>query len=183
MHRDRGRRQCWLLAMLLLLGLVAQPAWLPPPRRREGLLQTVAVLWVPQVALAKEAASAKDASEELPQLIRFADNPALSGWQIRLPSDWITVRKEAPTIGSKAESLLFSGGPLAKSEIKILRVPLKSKSDTMGFFLDKSPAMSKAKSRSKQPRLLADPTKRSRRPSDSSCWERRPLTNGMAIAT
>eukprot|EP00439_Symbiodinium_sp_Y106_P021280 s4890_g2.t1 len=137
------RRARWHLALGLLLFSAARPAWLSLPlTRRGGLLLGAAVLSGPQGALAKEA-DAKDPSEELSQLIRFADDPAQSGWQIRLPRDWITVQKEAPGSGAKAQSLLFSGGPIAKSEIKILRVPVKSKSETMDFFLSPSPKMTK----------------------------------------
>lgn len=86
----------------LLLFSAARPAWLSLPlTRRASFLLSAAVLSGPQDAFAKEE-DAKNPSEELSQLIRFADDPAQSGWQIRLPRDWITVRKEAPGAGAKA---------------------------------------------------------------------------------
>eukprot|EP00434_Breviolum_minutum_P000611 symbB.v1.2.000533.t1/scaffold31.1/size418471/29 len=90
-------------------------------------------------SLSQEARAEEVAQVDLSQFIRFAEE-GKTGWQIRLPKDWITIRKEAaPSDASGAKSLLFSGGPTKKSEIKVLRASLgSSKSSTLDFFLSQS---------------------------------------------
>ncbi|CAL1148311.1 unnamed protein product [Cladocopium goreaui] len=106
-------------------------------RRRRLLDGCVGSLLFSQQARAEE-------TTDLSQFIRFAEE-AKTGWQINLPKDWITIRKEAaPSDASGAKSLLFSGGPTKKSEIKVLRASLgSSKSSTLDFFLSPQPAMTK----------------------------------------
>eukprot|EP00913_Durusdinium_trenchii_P023619 g22191.t1 len=104
--------------------------------------------------LFSQQASAEEGSD-LSQFIRFVEQDQI-GWQIKLPKetrlrDWITIRKEAAPKGSEggAKSLLFSGGPTQKSEIKVLRASVgSSKSNTLDFFLSKAPTMTKALSKS-----------------------------------
>ncbi|CAK8991091.1 unnamed protein product [Durusdinium trenchii] len=130
-------RRLWLAFPLLALWRVHFPRAFTELRLRRRDCYAGALLFSQQ-------ASAEEGSD-LSQFIRFVEQDQI-GWQIKLPKDWITIRKEAAPKGSEggAKSLLFSGGPTQKSEIKVLRASVgSSKSNTLDFFLSKAPTMTK----------------------------------------